>query len=96
VSHRWLVVLRTPGIDVSVKVQALRTYIMPSLLCGIEVWGPSSRTGLQLRDAAFKDAFAGMDQILHNALKSMQSKLTESGARRPHSRRRPVCFSMSC
>jgi len=67
--HRWLAVLQNPRINVSIKVQALRTYIVPPMLYGMEIWGPSSRTGLQLRDTAFERQFAGMDQVLHKALK---------------------------
>jgi hypothetical protein len=67
--HRRLVVLRNPCMDVSIKVQAQRTYIVPPMLYGMKVWWPSSRTDYQLRDTAFKDAFAGMDQVLHTALK---------------------------
>jgi hypothetical protein len=55
--------------EVILGIQAFHTCAKLLMLYGMKVWVPSSRNFMQLRDAACADAFSGVDEIVHKALK---------------------------
>jgi hypothetical protein len=68
--HQWPLVLANALLDVSVKVQVIRSSILPSMLYDMEVRGPDTRAPQKASASSAMANFAHLDDVVRQALRT--------------------------